>query len=369
MSGVVRGQVNRQVKRFKFTLFIASFDFFEPRQCRGTCRAQGIQFALSDRDCSDSGCLDLDDNTQVLELWPGPEHDNAILKIAELKQTALGKYVQYSASLLISRQTITESLSSPTGSQARLKNLNSVTKSYSPGRLTGKRFKMTATSVTKRLIQILYHLTVGLVVELIKAGLFHICVVSTMAVLSAAVLMVTWRAYVNTSSFAWTAAAAVCSLLACCVIVVVLHRLARDVLGLTKLSLGEVLALMFGGRRRSEGSRGDKQQTLSKEADDETIVLRRRVIQRTTVTVQALSPPPPPHFTFLCFIIGRVKPFGSSSLHQVRFLRCIISAVSTVRNVSLVFAAKSSCNVIDGSTQDGLLSTIRNSFTLQAIGT
>lgn len=154
---------------------------------------------------------------------------------------------------------------------------------------------MTAGSVIKRLVQIVYRLTVGLAVLLIKAALLHICLLVTLILLTAAVVITTWRTYSNTASVGWTVLAAVSTLVICFIVVVVAHRVARDVLGLTSMSLQELTGLVVG--KRPKCGRRDKQRRQSGESAGGTrhggdpVILRRRVVQRTTLTDQNRTVP------------------------------------------------------------------------------
>lgn len=150
---------------------------------------------------------------------------------------------------------------------------------------------MTAGSVIKRLVQIVYRLTVGLAVLLIKAALLHICLFLTLILLTAAAVITTWRTYSNTASVGWTVLAAFSTLVIFCIVVVIAHRVVRDVLGLTSMSLQELMGLVVG--KRPKGGRGDKQGRQSGEAGGRGTRDRGDpvILRRTTFTDQSRTVP------------------------------------------------------------------------------
>lgn len=143
---------------------------------------------------------------------------------------------------------------------------------------------MAILSFAKQMTRLFYRLTVGLSVLLIQAGLCFLTSLAVLVALVALVVSVTWRTYTTTQHLGWSACACGFALLVCGVVVAVGHRVARDVLGLTTLSLGELIMLMLGQRPGvTEGDdRGRGQEAAGGGGGNPVVLPRRRLVQRSS---------------------------------------------------------------------------------------
>ena len=147
---------------------------------------------------------------------------------------------------------------------------------------------MAVLSFVKQLTRLFYRLTVGLTVLLIRVGLYFLTSLAVLIALVASVVFVTWRTYTSTHHLGWSACACAFSLVMCGVAVVVGHRVAQDVLGITTLSLGELIGLVFGRQGSGVSAEGDNHGGRGQEAaggGNPVVLPRRRLARRAASAV------------------------------------------------------------------------------------
>ncbi|XP_076454954.1 uncharacterized protein LOC143289746 [Babylonia areolata] len=118
---------------------------------------------------------------------------------------------------------------------------------------------MALTVCVKGAVRLLYRLTVGLTVLLVRSGLLYLCCLLSLPASLLLVTTVTWKTYTANGHLGWTVWVGGLTACGCGGMMVGLYRLARHRLGLTSLSLGQFLCLLFLGRRpgRADGAARD----------------------------------------------------------------------------------------------------------------